>query len=145
MNMSPAGALAASIILLLLTRFLFWANLSSHQSRKAQRRYKAEVPLWNRWLFLSAPDYVQDKYSKLERKVIKARATTRAIRAMNILLHALLAVEALVILIKPAWSNTTFLVWFAVWGVCFLLEVIIHWCNHPNAERVRNGRQPRNW
>lgn len=145
MNISPAGALAASIILLLLTRFLFWANLSMYQSRKAQKRYKAEVPLWNRWLLLSAPDYVQDKYSKLERKIIKARTTIRAIRAMNILLHALLAVEALVILIRPAWSSTAFLVWFAVWGVCLLLEVIIHWCNHPNAERIRNGRKPRNW
>lgn len=145
MNMTPAGALAASVILLLMAHFLFWANLSMYQSRKAQKRYKAEVPLWNRWLLLSAPDYVQDKYNKLERKVIKARAATCAIRAMNILLHVLLAVEALVILIKPAWSNTAFLVWFAVWGVCFLLEIIIHWCNHPNAEHVRNGRKPPNW
>lgn len=145
MDMSPAGALAASIIILLLTRFLFWANLSMYQSRKAQRRYKAEVPLWNRWLLLSAPDYVQDKYSKLERKVIKAKATIRAIRAMNILLHGLLAAEALVILVRPAWCSTVFLVWFAAWGVCFLLAVIIHWCNHPNAERVRNGRKPPNW
>lgn len=145
MNMSPAGALAASIILLLLTHFLFWASLSSYQSRKAQRRYKTEVPLWNRWLFLSAPDYVQDKYSKLERKVIKARATTRAIRAMDIFLHGLLAAEALVILFRPAWCSAAFLVWFAAWGVCFLLTVIIHWCNHPNAERVRNGRKPLNW
>ena len=145
MDMSPAGALAASIIILLLTRFLFWANLSMYQSRKAQKRYKAEVPLWNRWLLLSAPDYVQDKYSKLERKVIKARATARTIRAMNILLHGLLAAEALVILIRPALSSTAFLVWFTVWGVCFLLAVIIHWCNHPNAERVRNGRKPPNW
>lgn len=145
MNMSPAGALAASIILLLLTRFLFWANLSMYQSRKAQKRYKAEVPLWDRWLLLSAPNYVQDKYSKLERKVIKARATTRAIRAMNLLLHCLFVAESLVILLMPAWCNTAFLVWFAVFGVCLLLEIIIQWCNHPNAERVRNGRKPPNW
>ena len=145
MNMTPAGALVASIILLLMIRFLFWANLSMYQSRKAQKRYKAEVPLWDRWLLLSAPDYVQDKYSKLERKVIKAKATIRVMRVMNLLLHGLFVAEVLVILFKPDWCNTAFLVWFAVFCACLLLEVILHWCNHPNAERVRNGRKPPNW
>lgn len=145
MNMTPAGALAASVILLLMIRFLFWANLGSFQSRKAQKRYNADVPLWDLWLLLSAPNYVQDKYSKLERKVIKAKTTVRALRAMNLLLHGLIALEMLVILFQPTWSSTAFTVYFAVWGLCLLLDVVIHWCNHPNAERVRNGRKPRNW
>jgi len=144
MNMSPGSAVAASILMLLMTRFLFWARLGSHQSRKARKRYKADVPLWNRWLLLSAPDYVQDKYSKLERKVIKAKATIRAIRAMNLLLHSLLAAEVLAVLINPAWSSLAFTIWFAVWGACLLLDIIIHWCNHPNAERIRYGRKPHN-
>ncbi len=145
MNMSPASALATSIILLLMTHFLFGATLSSFQSRKANKRYKADVPFWNRWLLLSAPDYVQDKYSKLERKVIKAKATIRALRVMNLLLHGLLAAEVLVILLNAAWSSAAFTLWFAVWAACILLDVIMHWCNHPNAERVRNGRKPPNW
>ena len=145
MNISPAAALVASILMLLMARFLFWATLGSFQSRKAQKRYKADVPLWNRWLLLSAPDYVQDKYSKLERKVIKAKATIRTLRVMNLLLHGLLVVEVLVILLNPAWSSTAFTVCLVVWGACTLLVGIIHWCNHPNAERVRNGRKPPNW
>ena len=40
MNMSPGSAVAASILMLLMTRFLFWARLGSHQSRKARKRYK---------------------------------------------------------------------------------------------------------
>lgn len=145
MQITSAGAIAASLLMLLFLRFMFWATLGRYQSRKAQKRYKADIPFWNRWLLLSAPDYVQDKYSKLERKVIKAKATIRAIRAMNLLLHVLLATEALVLLINPAWSSAAFTVWFAVWGTCLLLDIVIHWCNHPNAERVRNGRKPPNW
>lgn len=145
MQISSAGAIAASLLMLLMTRFLFQATLARYQSRKARRRYKADVPLWKRWLLLSAPDYVNDKFSKLERKVIKAKASLRAMRAMNLLLHALLAAEAFILLIFPAWSSAVFTVWFAVWSACFLLAIIIQWCNHPNAERVRNGRKPPNW
>lgn len=145
MNMTPAGAITASILMMLLTRFLFWATLGRYQSRKAQKRYKADIPFWDRWLLLSAPDYVQDKFSKLERKIIKAKATIRAVRAMNLVLHILLAAEVLVILITPAWSSTVFTVWTAVWGACLVLDTVIQWCNHPNAERVRNGRKPPNW
>ena len=135
----------ASLLLLLLVRFLFEATLARYQSRKARRRYKADVSRWDRWLLLSAPDYVQDRYSKLERKVIKAKATVRAVRAMNLLLHGLLAVEALVMLLLPAWSSAAFTGWVAACGGCVLLDGLIQWGNHPNAERVRNGRRPSNW
>lgn len=145
MNTTPTGAITASILMLLMTRLLFQATLARYQSRKAHRRYKADIPFWNRWLLLSAPDYVQDKYIKLERKVIKAKATIRAIRAMNLLLHLLLAAEVLAILLNPAWSSAAFTVWFTLWGACLLLDIVIQWCNHPNAERARHGRKPPNW
>lgn len=145
MHISPAAALSTSLLLLLAARFLFGMTLSHHQSRKAQKRYRADVPFWKRWFLLSAPDYVRDKYSKLEKKIIKSQATIRALRAMNILLHILLAAEALVILVNSAWASAAFTVYFVVWGACVVLEGIIEWQNRPNFERMRHGRKPPNW
>ena len=145
MQMTTTGALSASILMLLLCRFFFGAALSRFQSRKARKRYKADVSLWDRWFLLSAPHYVQDKYSKLERKIIKAKATIRAMRAMNLLLHILLTIETLTILLVPTWCNIAFPIYFSVWSGILLLSFIIDWCNHANAERVRCGRKPPNW
>lgn len=145
MNISPAAAILASLLLLLGTRFVFGMSLARYQSRKAQKRYRADIPLIYRWFFLSAPNYVRDRYNKLERKVIKARATIRALQVMNVLLHILLAAELLVILIVPSWCSIAFTVFLAGFWLCIILDVLIEWCNHPNFERMRRGQKPRNW
>ena len=82
MNVSPSGAIFGALLMLLICRFLFGGEVRSHQSTKACKRYKAEVAFWRRWLLLDAPKYVRDKYSKLERKVIKGTFIARVMRGM---------------------------------------------------------------
>ena len=145
MNISPTGAIFGSLLMLLMCRFLFHVEVSSHQSAKAIRRYKAEVPFWRRWLLLDAPSYVRDKYSKLERKVIKATFITRVMRGMNLSLHALLLpVISVSLLANEAWRSHVFFGYILLCGGCIIILSLMEWAFHPNRERVRHGKKPRN-
>ena len=151
MQESPLSAIFLCILLMLAVRFIFGMTFASYQSRKASRRYRADISFWNRWFFLSAPDYVRDKYSKLERKVIKARALIRTLRVMNFILHGLLVpVNAILLLhhfgaVQGAWGDWVFWGYVILCGGCLFLLGMIEWAYHPNFERMRHGRKPSNW
>lgn len=150
MQTSPVIAIILSILLLMATRFIFGMTISSYQSRKAIRRYKTDVSFWNRWFFLSAPDYVRDKYDKLERKVIRARALVRTLRVMNFILHGLLVPEIAVILLSSfgaalPWGEQVFSGYIILCGSCLIILALVEWAYHPNFERMRHGRKPSNW
>lgn len=151
MHTSPAAAIATILLMLLAVRFIFEMTLANYQSRKARKRYKASVPFLRRWFFLDAPDYVRDKYSKLERKVIKARALSRTLRSMNLALHLMLLPALAVILLfawgvlPGSWGDAAFWGYVILCGGCLLLLALIEWAYHPNYERMRHGRKPSNW
>ena len=146
MNVSPIGAIFGALLMLLICRFLFGGEVRSHQSTKACKRYKAEVAFWRRWLLLDAPKYVRDKYSKLERKVIKGTFIARVMRGMNIALHTLLLpVIALSLFADDVWRWRVFFSYILICGGCVILLGLMEWTFHPNRERVRYGKKPRNW
>jgi len=146
MNVSPIGAILGALLMLLICRSLFGCEVRSHQSAKASKRYKAEVPLGRRWLLLDAPRYVRDKYSKLERKVIKATFIVQVLRGMNLTLHALfLPVIVGALLADGKWISRIFFSYILVCGGCIILLGMMEWSFHPNRERVRNGKKPNNW
>lgn len=151
MSISPGTAIFLSILMLLGMRGVFGLHLSFFQSRKAARVYRTNVPFWDRWFFISAPLYVRDKYSKLERKVIKARAFVHVMRAMNLLLHGLLLPVATLILlhglnmVDGRWADWIFQAYIIIGVICFLIACIVDISNHREAERIRNGRKRINW
>ena len=146
MNISPVGAIFGALLMLLICRSLFAGEVYVHQSAKARKRCKAESPFWRRWLLLDAPCYVRDKYSKLERKVIKGTFIARVMRGMNLTLHALfLPLLAVVLLAADPWRSHIFFGYVLICGGCILLLSLMEWAFHPNRERARYGKKPRNW
>ena len=150
MQTSPVMSIVLSILMLMGTRFIFGMTISRYQSRKAIRRYKSDLSFWNRWFFLSAPDYVRDKYDKLERKVIRVRSLVRTLRVMNFILHGLLVPEITLILLcsfgaAVPWGEQVLPGYIILCGSCLIILALIEWAYHPNFERMRHGRKPSNW
>lgn len=146
MHASPAGTIIAALLMLMLCRSLFGGEVSIHQSAKARNRYKTEVPFLRRWLLLDAPRYVRNKYSKLERKVINATLIARMMRGMNLTLHVLLLVVITAALMADdVWRERILLGYVLICGGCIIILSLMEWAFHPNRERARYGKKPRNW
>ena len=146
MTISPFEAIFGTMLMLMICRFLFSGEIRCHQSTKACKRYKAEVPFWRRWLLLDAPHYVRDKYSKLERKIIKATFIARVMRGLNLMLHALLLPAiAAALLAEDAWRARVFFGYILLGGACIIILGLMEWSFHPNRERLRYGKKPSNW
>lgn len=131
MNTSPMIAALICLLALLLLRAFCGAALSCMLSRNARRAYRAAVPLWQRWLMLRAHEFVKDKYSKVEKRVLPNKALARFHRAAMLVMHALLiAVWAVFGLcatgvLDGVWGDRALTGYLALWGGWLLLTAIV--------------------
>ena len=96
MNSNQIFWLIFSAAALLIIRGYMGAELYLCLSKKARKAYKKEVSFIDWWFFRSAPQRVQDKYSKHEKKTIQYPEIMAFYRVLNALLHLMFAVELMV-------------------------------------------------
>lgn len=68
-----------------------WCSMTKGERKK----YKKSCSFLNRWFFLSAPDYVRDKYVKSEKKYIRYSQHARQNRFICIVLHVVYAIAVI--------------------------------------------------
>ena len=93
----------------------------SAMSKSERKRYRQDCSALNRWFFISAHDFLKDKYSKSEGKVIQYSRIVRGFRVINILLHAAFAITAAAMLLHLSDADDRALkvfslTYLALWG-----------------------------
>ena len=108
-------------------------------SKSERKRYRQGCSALNRWFFISTHNFLKDKYSKSEGKVIRYSHIARGFRVINILLHAAFAITAAAMLIHlPDADDHVFkvivLAYLAFWGCAVftlgVIETVTHWKYH---------------
>ena len=131
MNTSPMTAALICLGALLLLRAFCGAALSCMLSRNARKACRETVPLWQRWLMLRAPEFVKDKYSKVEKRVLPNKALARFFRASVLAMHALLIAVWAVFglcaagMLDGGWGDRALTGYLVLWGGWLLLAAIV--------------------
>lgn len=130
MNTSPMIAALICLLALLLLRAFCAGALSCMLSRNARKAYRETVPLWQRWLLLHAHEFVKDRYSKTEKRVLPHKALARFYRVVVVTMHVLLALAWLIFglcaagALDGSWGNRALTVYLALWGAGLLLIAV---------------------
>jgi len=85
-----------SAVALLIIRGYMGLELYQCLPKKSRKAYKKEVSFIDRWFFWSAPQKVQDKYSKYEKRTIQYPDIMAFYRFLNAMLHLMFAAELIV-------------------------------------------------
>ena len=111
----------------------------SAMSKSERKRYRQDCSALNRWFFISTHDFLKDKYSKSEGKVIRYSRIAREFRVINILLHAAFAITAVAMPLHLSDADdralkVISLVYLALWGCAVftlgVIEAVTHWKYH---------------
>ncbi len=111
----------------------------SAMSKNERKRYRQDCSALDRWFFISTHDFLKDKYSKSEGKVIRYSRIAREFRVINILLHAAFAITAVAMLLHLSDADdralkVISLAYLALWGCAVftlgVIEVVTHWKYH---------------
>lgn len=131
MTTPPLAAALIVLMVLLVLRGFCEAELRCMQSSKAHRAYVRAVPFWQRWLMLRADEFVKDKYSKLEKRIMPNKAVARFHRMILLPMHVLLLAVWLVFALCAAGivpgdlGNAVLTGYLILWGMCMLLGCIV--------------------
>lgn len=108
-------------------------------SKSERKRYRQDCSALNRWFFISTHNFLKDKYSKSEGKVIRYSCIAREFRVITIFLHAAFAITAAAMLVHLSDINdhalkVICLAYLAFWGCAVITlgvtETVIHWKYH---------------
>lgn len=131
MTVSPLAAGLIVLMVLLVLRGFCEAELRCMQSTKAHRAYVQAVPFWKRWLMLRAHEFVKDKYSKLEKRIMPNKALAQFQCALLLPMHILLLAAWLVFalcaagIVSSSLGNAVLTGYLILWGMCMLLGCIV--------------------
>lgn len=143
MTTSPLIAALLCLLALLLLRAFCGAALGCMLSRNARKAYREAVPLWQRWLMLRAHEFVKDRYSKLEKRVLPNKALARFHRAAVIAMHALLPAAwamfglCAVGVLDGVWGDRVLTGYLAMTGAWLLLTAIADEIVHRQFWRMK--------
>ena len=111
----------------------------SAMSKSERKRYRQDCSALNRCFFISTRDFLKDKYSKSEGKIIRYSRIARGFCVINILLHAAFAITAAAMLLHSSDADdcalkVIFLAYLALWGCAVftlgVIETVTRWKYH---------------
>lgn len=108
-------------------------------SKSERKRYRQGCSALNRWFFISTHDFLKDKDSKSEGKIIRYSRIARGFRVINVLLHTAFAIAVAAMLLHLSDADdrafkVIVLAYLAFWGCAVfalgVIETVTHWKYH---------------
>ena len=137
------------LVSLLVIRIYMGLAVKLVFSKKELKNYQTNLSLVNRWFFWSTHQFIKDKYSKSEKKVIQHSQNVKAYKAIIVVLHVEFGLVLILSIVGALLNNLEKIFNYSCWVyiislflsfvVVSLIEIISNTRYHRN--RYRRKRQ----